>query len=121
MDVIFALESVRVGLPIFDALDLKSRVEEPIFSAEKIGHLRHGLEWFDGLEVAGHGDLADGNSPNVQVVNSVQVVAALSLDVPPYTLHIDVTGCTFHQGQDHTIEGGDRDTEDDHGIDADVK
>ena len=69
MQVIRALEVMRVLLNVFNTLNLNCSVVQLVFSAYEVGHLRQRLKGPFTLYVRGHGIFALSNLPDMKVVD----------------------------------------------------
>ena len=75
MYVILAVESVWVLCFIIGTLHLDCCVVQIMLSAAHVSDCGQCLQWFDRLDVNGHGDFALANGPHVQVMDVNDIVA----------------------------------------------
>ena len=106
MDVVLALEGVRVPLLVFDALHLNSRVEKTVLSPAEVGDSCEGLQRLHRLYVASHRNFAHGNAPDVQVVQAHNVSFADVLDIGLELVNVDFLGSALHHDFDDAPDNG---------------
>lgn len=121
MDVVLALERVRVLLGVINTLDLNGGVIKFVLSTAQIGHLGQCLKGLDRLDVTRHGHLAHGDSPHVQIVKVDDVAAACRLDVVLELLDVDVARGALHHDFDDVFDDRDRGEEDNEGEEVRAK
>lgn len=122
MDVIVALELVRVLLSVHGALDLDHGVVQAVFAAAKVSHLLQGLEGVLGNDdVHGHCVLAHADGPNVQVVHVCNREALGRIKGPNVieeTLGVKPVWSSLHQDADALTSDGHCRTHDNDGEDV---
>ena len=108
MYIVLALKSVSVPLFVMDTFHLNRRMEKFVLATKQVGYLRQSLERLRRHDVASHGDFAHRNGPNVQIMNFVDVFAALPLNILSHLLDVDGFWHAFHHDDDDVLDDGNR-------------
>ena len=71
--------------------------------------------------MASHGNISERDRPHVQIVNILNVTAALLLDIGLERLHIDILRRALHHDRDDFSGNGHSHANDDNGVNTDVR
>lgn len=89
MDVVLTFEGMWILLFVIDALYLNRSVVKLVLATEQVSHLRQSLQRLGRLDVTCHGNFSDRDSPNMQIVQINDVVAALVFNVLSELFNVD--------------------------------
>jgi hypothetical protein len=118
VDVVVAAKRMRVFLLVVIAFNLNDRVEELVLASAKVGYFAERFEGSVRLDVHCHGELADGDGPDVQVVHVHDVHVSLRVERPDVGLErfdVEAGGNTLHDNVDALAEHGDSREHHNHG------
>ena len=108
MDVVVAVEGVRVLCLVVDAFNLDCGMVQFELSAAPVSHGSQRLQRLVRLNVHGHRHFALGNGPNVQVVHVNDVAATSLVNCRSQLFNLELAGSTFHQDFDARLNDRNR-------------
>lgn len=108
MDVVLAVEVVRVFLGVVHTLHLDRGVEQVVLAAAQICDCRQRLERLPALNVHGHGQLAHGELPHMHVMHVDDIGLVLLPDVLLQLRAVDRLRRTLHHHVQAVLESGVR-------------
>jgi len=108
MDVVVAVEGVRVLCLVVDAFNLDCGMVQFELSAAPVSHGSQRLQRLVRLNVHGHRNFALGNGPNVQVMNVNNVAATSLVNCRSQLFNLELAGSALHEDFDARLNDRNR-------------
>lgn len=108
MDVVVAVEGVRVLCLVFDAFNLDCGMVQFELTAAPVSHGSQRLQRLVRLNVHGHRNFALGNGPNVQVMNVNDVAATSLVNCLSQLFNLELARGALHQDFDARLNDRNR-------------
>ena len=108
MDIVVAVESMRVLCFVINALHLDSSVVEFKLAATHISHLCQCLQWLVRLNMNRHGDFTLSNGPHMQVMHINYIICTNFIDLLAEFFDLELARGTFHHDLNTCLDDWDR-------------